>query len=255
MKEIKSVFSYLLIIALCMSSLFLLKKNEKPFERKEAETYIYPPESIEHMVLGYNEVLADSLWLRWIQSIDLCGKNTITRQDYEKKLIEMSPSAEEFKKAKDLVVLKGHFENKKPVCNKGWSFKILKAITYLAPKFILPYTAGASALSVITEDHLGAKSLFDRGNQLHPDNWRISFYGAYHYLYELYNVKKAADLMLQSARTGGQSWFYHLASSLYTQSGQAQLGLSILKTQLKNTRDKKDRKKILEKIEKLKKSL
>ena len=255
LKDIKSIFSYTLVIGLLLGGLYVLKQNEKPFERKEAEIYIFPPQSIEHMTLGYNEILADSFWIRWIQSIELCGKNTITREEYEKKLMKLSPSKKEFEKAKNLVVLKGHFENKKPVCDRGWSFKILQAVSHLAPQFALPYTIGASTLSVITEDHLGAKEIFDRGHKLHPENWRISFYASYHYLYELYNVKKAAELMLQSAKTGGRSWFYELASSLYTQSGQARLGISILENQLKNTKDKKDREKILRKIKKLKKSI
>ena len=205
------------------------------------------------MVFGYNEVVADSFWLRWIQSIDLCGKNTISRQEYEKKLRSLNPKG--FDKRREHAIFKGNFENDRKVCDRGWSFRILQAVTHLAPKFTMPFTVGASALSVIVEDHLGAKELLDRGLSLHPENWRIHYYAAYHYLYELYEVEKSASLMLKAAQIGGPSWLYHLASSLYSNAGQVQLGINILKEQLKKVKKEEDKKKILEKLGKLKKAL
>jgi hypothetical protein len=60
----------------------------------------------------------------------------------------------------------------------------------------------------------------------------MSYRAAYHYLYEINEPTRAAELLIQSARNGAPPWVYALAARLYTATGRAQLGKTILEDAL-----------------------
>jgi hypothetical protein len=76
----------------------------------------------------------------------------------------------------------------------SWIFLRLKSITLLDPLFQEAYLYGGQYLSVIKDDDLGAKYIYDRGMQKLPDDFYITLYAGFHYYLELNDFKTAASL-------------------------------------------------------------
>ncbi len=166
----------------------------------EPRRFIPPPPIIRHFHFGYSETLADVFWIRVVQDISVCEK------------------------APDSVA----GSNAGVACDKGWVFRMLDLVTELAPQFKMPYFYGATTLSVLVNDSAGAKIIFDKGVRQVPDSWDIAYRAAYHYLIELKDKERAAELLLQAGRNGAPPWVYSLAGRLYTDEGKADFAKSVL---------------------------
>jgi tetratricopeptide (TPR) repeat protein len=169
--------------------------------RAQAQPFLAPPKDLARFTFGYQENLADSLWLRLIQDLDHCDTAQLSDGQTPKKLCDI---------------------------DRGWVFQMLDGITTIAPKFRAPYAFGATALSVLVNDREGAKVIFDRALVQFPNDWSLEYKAAYHYLYEMKDQKKAADLLIQAGKNGAPGWVYSLAAQLYTAEGQARLAKSVL---------------------------
>ncbi len=157
-------------------------------------TFIAPPPQLERFVFGYNEVVADMLWIRAIQDFDYCD---------------------------DVV--------SKHLCKgSSWLYKMLDSITNLSPKFRMVYSSGALALTVVISDYEGATKLFDKGVEAFPNDWQILYRAAYHYMYEVKDNKRAAELLIRAADNGAPKWAYALAGRLYSDSGALDLAEAVL---------------------------
>lgn len=195
-----------------------------------------PPEYIERFGFGFEEALADSFWLRWIQDSSTC-------QTYEKEKASV-PVHED----------KGQYKDPRhKICDNSWSFKMLDAVTKLAPRFKMPYEAGGIYLSVLVEDYKGAKVIFDRGVENYPDDWHILYRAAYYYLFDNQDFKKAAELMERAGKAGAPSWVEFLAARLYSKSGQKELGISTLESFKRTLKDPKEIANVQKRIDDLQK--
>ncbi len=175
-----------------------------------------PPVGIEHFTFGHRDVTADVLWIRAIQDFDYCDQEI----------------------AKNLCV------------GKGWLYRMLNAITDLSPKFRMPYATGAIALSVMVSDVDGAARIFDKGVAQFPNDWPILYRAAYHYLYEVKDKKRAADLFVRAGRNGAPSWVYSLAGGLYNESNERVSADAILLEMIKTEVDPTIIKRLQEKLKK-----
>ena len=228
----------------CLLAAF--SKNKIDSKKEAQAIHVPPPKNLEYFSFGYRDSIADSLWIRWIQDMEVCGKPKIKRKEFDKKYGIKNLGLKVGKVKVDYL--------KKDVCDKGWSYLMLDAITDLSPRFEIPYSAGGNSLSVIVDDHEGARLIYEKGLKLLKDNWRIRFVAAYLYLYELQTPKKAAELLFEAAKKGAPSWTYSLASRLFKKTGQIELGIISLTNHLKNVKDEKQKKEIVERIENLKRA-
>lgn len=199
----------------------VLSKLEKPI-------YFAPPKLIMHFSFGFSEIYADLLWLRLIQDIDFCNTE------------------------KGIPIYDGQ---RKYQCEKGWSYKMVDALTELAPRFLKPYEVGGSIMSVIMGDKEGAKRIYDKGVKRFPKEWRLHFSAGYHYLVELKDKKRAAELLIKSADHGGPQWLYGLAAQQYGAMGEYFLAKKVLQDFLKRDKGGEYRKTILRRLEQLEKKL
>ena len=186
-----------LFFALNLAFLYPLettKQNKKPF-------YFAPPELIRHFSFGFSDLYADILWMRLIQDIDFCSSQ------------------------KGLPVYDG---KTKYQCEKGWSYKMTEAVTELAPRFLSPYEISGSIMSIVMGDKAGAKKIYDKGVKNFPNNWKMHFSAGYHYLLELKEEEKAAELLIRAADLGGPYWLYALAAKTYGKIGKLLLSREIL---------------------------
>lgn len=180
--------------------------------------FIAPPPMIERMTFGYGEVMADLLWIRAVQDFDYCDQQV--------------------------------GEN---VCrNNSWLYLMLDAITTLSPKFRVPYAAGALALTVIITDIDGATKIFDKGVKAFPNDWPILYRAAYHYMYEVKDNKRAAELLIQAGKNGAPPWVFTLAGRLYSDAGNLELAESVLQDMINTEQDPVLIKRLQDKIQSMK---
>lgn len=173
-----------LIIALSIAS--LIKTN---FNYKKGRIHP-PPTGLENVHFDFNEIIADSLWLTYIQQAWNC-------------------------------------QNEK-LCYPNWGFRVLDEVTLLSPRFKNPYIHGATMLSVLLDDRYGAKVIFDRGLIEYPDDWLLNYRAGYHYLVELNNNEKAADLLNHASIHGAPHWTKSLAARLYEKSGNLEISEALI---------------------------
>jgi hypothetical protein len=164
---------------------------------------IPPPPHIERFAFGYQEVIADTLWIRALQDFDYCDAQIA-----------------------------------KNVCrNNSWLFQMLDSITNLSPHFRVAYAAGALALTVIITDIDGATKIFDKGVIAYPNDWPLLYRAAYHYLYEVNDKKRAAELLIAAGKNGAPSWVFSLAGRLYSDSGKLDLANALLEQMIREKQD------------------
>jgi tetratricopeptide (TPR) repeat protein len=179
--------------------LFFLQKIQS-YPESQWRILTPPPPHIEKMSFGFSDVMADSLWLLYIQDLGEC----------------------------EILGRRKLWEQRK--CDRGWSFLMLDAITNLAPRNWMPYATGAITLSVLNGDVEGAHKIFEKALRNFPNDWIILYRASYHYLEDMKDKKGAAELMARASAAGAPPWLKSLASRLYSESGEIDLALSNLKS-------------------------
>jgi tetratricopeptide (TPR) repeat protein len=164
---------------------------------------IQPPQYLEKFSFGYSEAIADTLWIRAIQDFDYC-ENQI----------------------------------EKNVCvNNSWLYHMLDTVTNLSPHFRIAYAAGGLALTIIITDVDGATKIFEKGVRNFPKDWPIIYRAAYHYIYEVGNKERAAELLIQAGKNGAPPWVFALAGRLYSDNGQIELAEKLLEEMISEKQD------------------
>ena len=204
---------------------------------KQQSVFIPPPQALKFYNFGFEDIISDVLWVRWIQNMETCGKDSVNRSSILNKNLTLD--AEYSKYHRDLV------------CDQGWSFKMLDMITDLSPKFRVPYSLGGPTLSVLAEDHIGAKKIFDKAAIQFPKDWSILYRAAYHYIFEINDLKTGSQLLKQAADNGAPDWVYSYSAKISSQAGQYDFGISVLKQYLEKATTEEQKKSILEKIQNL----
>ena len=195
--------------------------NKKYLESSNHPVYFAPPTLIRHFSFGFPDLYADFLWIRLIQNVDFCNaQQGIPRYDGKTSY----------------------------QCEKGWSYKMTDTLTELAPRFLAPYLISGSIMSVIMRDKEGARKIYDKGMKMFPDNWKLFFNAGYHYLLEMKDREKGAELFLKAAQSGGPPWLYELSAKQYEESGKLLLARQILQELLQLSRMESVRRHIEERL-------
>lgn len=171
------------------------------YRKKSLKPLISPPPYIQYYSIGYNELLADTLWMRAIQDMDYCEEK----------------------------ISKGISDNTVPCKGDKWLYSMLDTVTNLSPHFRMPYAVGSVALQYLVGDSESASIFYDKSVNSFPKDWNILYKAAHHAMAVENNLSKAAELLKRSAENGGGDWFYSLAARLYDQSGQRDLSILIYK--------------------------
>ena len=192
---------------------------------------LVPPKDLKYFTLGFNEVVADSLWIRFLQDVDLCQDGLTARERQES--FNSRFEAPQGELGESQIQALSESSNRLPKCQKGWAYSMLDSVSELAPKFYLPYSFGGGILSILAEDREGAALIYEKGLQVFPEDWNLHYKLAYHYLYELGQPEPAAAHMRKAALYGAPAWVYALAGRLYSEAGQLELGIHTLREALK----------------------
>lgn len=179
---------------------------------------------MKYFHFGHNNTMADLFWINVIQNMDFCEN-------------ENAPKAYNPGKNVDDIL---KTQMKPSRCDKGWVFQMMDFITDLSPKFSMVYRVGATSLSVLVDDRAGAKIIFDKGLAQFPNDWTINYNAAYHYLLELQNPERAAELLTVAYKNGGPDFLPTLASRLWSKMGRSMLGYTTLKDFVESNPDSPD---------------
>ncbi len=234
---------YVLILIICVGALRLIP--QAPPVVAADNTFLYPPGTLKHFSLGYQNTMADSLWVRVIQDLTVCDQLAADA--------DLTPYYVKHDTTLDSILTDA--ERRKSRCSQGWVYHMISAIVDLSPQFRSAYSVGAIMLSVLVDDKKGASDIFDRGMKVFPKDWILAYRAAYHELFEMGNLQKAASLLKIAGENGAPKWVFQLAARLYEKDGQVYLGLSVLQDALKTAQDPAHKAKIESRIAELKSKL
>ncbi|MGZ6480603.1 MAG: hypothetical protein ACXWQE_14930, partial [Bdellovibrionales bacterium] len=147
---------------------------------EEKKYLVPPPQSIEHFTFGFGPSIADSLWLRWVQDSDTCQ----SYGEYKERPALPSEDSKNFLK-----------NPRHKVCDYSWGFQMLDAISKIQPRFKEVYSMGLIILAVMVEDYKGSTILYNRGLKEFPDDWRLNYQAAFHFLGDEEDLPRAARLL------------------------------------------------------------
>src|SRR3989304_285192 len=172
---------------------------------KKIEKFVTLPkgEYLKPVVLGYEQLAADIIWL---QAIQVIGEDTVTPNGY------------------------------------GWIYHALDVVTTLDPEFSYAYQFGGVTLSVLGRAPEKSNALLLKGMRVNPDVWQIPFYIGFNNFFYLNDYGRAAEFMAKAAELPGHpAYLPKLAARLYVQAGDPDVALDFLLRMYKETADEKVR--------------
>ncbi|MCC6543427.1 MAG: hypothetical protein IT392_02860 [Nitrospirae bacterium] len=191
------------LIAALAFSIYLVQHQiivHKGIEKKIEEFVTLPRgEYLKPAVLGYEQVIADLIWLKTIQ---LIGEDTVTPDGYD------------------------------------WIYHALDVVTTLDPKFAYAYQLGGVTLSVLGKAPEKSNLLLIKGMRENPEVWQIPFYIGFNNFFYLNDYKTAAEYMAKASELpGNPAYLPKLAARLYVKAGDPEIALEFLSNFYKETKD------------------
>ena len=178
-----------------------------PEKKMEHLMHIPNAEYLQLASMGYQQLVADALWL---QAIQVMG---------ERKVSE--PAGR-------------------------WLYTAFDVITTLDPNFVRVYEAGGLALTTLVVLPEESNQLLIKGVKHNPTEWKLPFYLGINHYFEFSDDTKAAEYMAQASRVpGAPPGLAPIAANLFASAKSPQQAVDILATAYQNTSDQ-DAKTLLE---------
>jgi len=194
-----------ILILGCSIYLVQLQIDRSKEINQKIESFIQLPkgEYLKVAVLGYDQLVADLLWLRVVQIV---GEHTVTESAYD------------------------------------WVYHALDVITTLDPKFAYAYQVGGVTLSTLASQPAKANLLLTKGARENPEIWQLPFYIGFNDYFYLNDYKSAAENMARAAQIPGRPDFVpKLATRLFVQAGETRTALEFLGRMAEEAKDDKVR--------------
>lgn len=165
-------------------------------------------EYLKPALLGYHNLGADVLWLRFLQ---VFGKKRNTAEEYE------------------------------------WIYHALDVITTLDPQYDYAYYAGGVLLTNLANRVDLSNRLLEKGFKENPTIWNIPFLLGYNHYFIQGDAAKAAEYIAVAAQLpGGPAYLPGLASRMYAEASNPDTALQFLEALWRQTQDSEMRE-VLEK--------
>jgi hypothetical protein len=156
-------------------------------------------EVLKRMVLGYDQLAADILWLNIVQVL---GEPEARASDYE------------------------------------WLSHALDVVTTLNPHYVYAYDVGGVVLAELAGRVDWSNALLEKGLAANPEAWRLPFQLGFNAFFHQQDYVCAADYMALAARLPGRpAYVPELASRLYVEGRQPALALRFLDAMAAQTQD------------------
>ena len=181
--------------------LLQVRIDEQRAVTPKLQRFMYLPqgEYLRVAVLGYEQVVADLLW---IQAIQAMGERKVTGEA-------------------------GH-----------WIYRALDVITTLDPKFVHVYESGGIALVTLVVLVEESNRILEKGIQYNPGVWTLPYLLGFNYYFELHDDAKAADYIARASRLpGAPEYLAPLAARLYVSAREPQVAIDFLARMYEQTSD------------------
>lgn len=148
----------LLITVLLTLANVTLKSFQKPIilVSKQQSAYNLEPAIVDFFSLGYKRFIVAIVWI-----------STIIESDHE------------------------HYRLKD---SNSWMFLRFNLISTLDPKFYENYVFGGQYLSIIKDDDIGARIIFEKGLLNYPNSYDLLLHASFHFMFELNDKEKAIPI-------------------------------------------------------------
>lgn len=197
------VFAIIGLIALIVLQQTLDQRLDRDVTRIEELAQLPRGEYLKPMLLGYQHVGADLLWLQLLQVL---GKKKTTVDEYE------------------------------------WIYHALDVITTLDPQYDYAYYVGGVVLTNLANRTDLSNRLLEKGFAANPAIWNLPFLLGYNYYFILGDAARGAEYMAAAAKLpGGPSYLPGLASRMYAEASSPEVALQLLRALWLQTKDQEMR--------------
>jgi len=149
---------------------------------------------LKPVLIGYDAVAADVLWLRAVQVL---GQKEVSDKDFE------------------------------------WLYHSLDIITTLDPRYTYAYRVGGVILTELAHRPDLSNRLLEKGCAQTPTAWWLPFNLAYNHFFYLNDHERGAEYMAKAARLpGSPPYLPRLAARMYAEAGTPQIGISFLEAMI-----------------------
>jgi tetratricopeptide (TPR) repeat protein len=167
-----------------------LAQRQMAMPKLQKFTYLPQGEYLRTVVLGFQQIAADLLWIEVIQAM---GERTISEEA-------------------------GH-----------WMAHAFDVITTLDPRFVRVYQIGGIALTTLVHLPLESNRLLEKGIQHNPETWELSFLLGFNYYFDLHDDRHAAEYIARaSLLPGAPPYLAGLAARLYASARAPDVGIEFL---------------------------
>ncbi len=131
--------------------------------------------------------------------------------------------------------------------DRSWMYYRFLQIAHLDPFFYTNYHDGGLYLSVVKDDVVGAKLLYERGLKIYKNDFQLNYYGAFNDLFELDDKMGALEkyhILLKHPESKKYPYLYTLIAKIQSESLGPHEAEKTLETILQNVHNKAVRKKI-----------
>ena len=204
-----AVFGAVGLLLILVLHLFQTGLDYQRMATPKLQRFMYLPqgEYLRVAVLGYEQVVADFLWIQAIQAMG------------ERKVSEEAGR---------------------------WIAHALDVITTLDPLFVRVYEAGGIALTTLVGMPEESNRILEKGMQRNPEVWTLPFYIGFNYYFEYADDLKAAEYISRASRLpGAPAYLASLAARLYVSVRTPETAIELLGQLYEHTADE-NVKKVLE---------
>lgn len=201
------------LLALAGSAVWvlMLMEERRPAKARAAElSYLPKGEYLKVAVLGYDQIVADLLWLKAIQ----------------------------------------HFSGRRQTKeNYIWAYHATDVVTDLDPKFTFAYLAAGTILGVWGNRVEESIAILKKGIVHNHDSWSLHFVLGYDYFYELCDRVAAAEHLRAASRLpGAPEYLPRLAARMTVDAGSPETALEFLGRLYAQTQDPEMRESLSQRI-------
>jgi hypothetical protein len=195
-----SFLSIVVLVSACITLQVLLDAQvDKTIVAREELGQLPRGEVLKPMLLGFDGLGADLLWLNIIQVL---GEEEVRASDYE------------------------------------WLAHALDVVTTLDPQYVYAYDIGGVALAELAGRVDWSNALLEKGIAANPQAWRLPFQVGFNAFFHQHDYVRAAEYMALAARLPGRpAYVPELAARLYVEGKQPATALQFLDVMAAQTQD------------------
>jgi hypothetical protein len=207
------VFALIVVGAIVSLQYVLDQHQDQAALQREYLAQIPRGEYLKPVLLGYQHLGADVLWLRMVQVL---GKKRQTSEDFE------------------------------------WLYHALDVITTLDPQYTYAYQIGGIVLTETAHRVDLSNRILEKGLDSNATAWWLPFNLGYNYFFYAGDVKKAAEYMAQAAQLPGRpAYVPGLATRMYAEAHNPEVAINFLEAMLRQTEDERIKQELQTRIKEL----